>query len=238
MKKIINLTLILILILASSSLRANADNIMSDDEVKSIISGQVGEQYKQYTDAQLKVEVVALPFKNLSLPDGQVTFVTESIAKKFMARTLEKVTVYVNDKFVKTFNAPILVKAYEDVLVASCFINIENPLNSDNVVVKKLEISNTLGYELKPESLNKEVLAKKAFREGEIIDKRFVKLKPDILRNAKVTAVFNTNNLTISTEAAALANGMVGDNICIVSKNYNKVYTGKIIGENKVLVKI
>lgn len=236
MKKIINLTLIMILIL--SSLKANSATVMRDSEVKSVIVKQVSEQYKKYTDAQLNVEVVALPFQELVLPDGKINFVIESTANKFMARDLEKVSVYVNNKFIKTFNAPIVVKAYEDVLVASCFINIEKPLTSGNVVVKKLEISHTLGYQLKKEALNKEILAKKAFREGEMIDKRFVKLKPDIVRNANVTVVFNTNNLSISTEATALSSGMVGDNICIMNKNYNKVYTGKIIGENKVLVKI
>ena len=236
MKKIINLTLILIL--ALSSLKANSATIMSDGEVRSVIAKQVNEQYKQYTDAQLNVAVVALPFQELTLPDGKINFVIESTANKFMARDLEKVSVYVNNKFIKTFNAPVVVKAYENVLVASCFINIETPLTSENVIVKKLEISHTFGYQLKQESLNKEILAKKAFREGEMIDKRFVKLKPDVVRNANVNVVFNTNNLSISTEATALSNGMVGDNICIMNKNYNKIYTGKIVGENKVLVKI
>lgn len=236
MKKIINL--ILILILTLSSLKANATQIMSNSEVKSIIAKQVTEQYKKYTDAQLNIEVIALPFQDLSLPNGKINFIIEGSTDKFMPRDLEKVTVYVDNQFVKTFNAPIVAKAYEDVLVASCFINIEKPLSTDNVVVKRLEVSNTLEYQLRPEILNKEILAKKAFRDGEIIDKRFVKFKPDVSRNSNVTVLFNTNNLSISTEATALSNGVIGDNICIMNKNYNKVYTGKIVAENKVLVKI
>lgn len=235
MKKI--LRLILIMILAFSSLKVKAA-VLSNSEVKSAITKQVIENYKKYTDAQLNAEVVALPFKDLDLPDGKVSFIVLPTTDKFMARDLEKVSVYVNDKFVKTFNAPVVVRAYENVLVASCFINREEQVNSNVVTVKKMEISNTLQYPLRADALGKDILAKKAFREGEIIDKRFVKLRPDVLRNSSVTVFFNTNNLTISAEATALSDGVIGDSICLMNRNYNRTYRGKVIGENKVLVKI
>lgn len=235
MKKIFRIILIMILVL--SSLKAKAV-VISDSELKSIITKQVEQNYKKYTDAQLNVQVVALPFKDLDLPNGKVSFVVKPTMDKFLARDLEKVSVYVNDKFVKTFNAPVVITAWEDVLVASRFINRENQINSQDVVVKKMEISNIIQYPLRANALGKDMLAKKAFREGEIIDQRFVKLRPDILRNSTVTIFFKTNNLTISIDATALSDGVIGDNICLMSKSYNKVYTGKIIGENKVLVEI
>lgn len=231
------LKFILIAILAFSSLKANAV-VYSGTQVKSIIAKQVVEIYKNYTDAQLSVQVVALPFGELDLPDGHVTFVVKPSVNKFMARDLEKVSVYVNNQFVKTFNAPVVVKAYEDVLVTAGFINIGQRVSSSNVTVKRLEISNTMGYQLKSDMLDKEIISKKAFREGEMLDKRFVKYKPDISRNDVVTVLFNKDNLTVSTEATALSDGVVGDTICLMNKNYNKTYQGKVIGENKVLVKI
>lgn len=235
MKKMLNI--ILILILTFSSLKANA-KVMSDSEVKSIIAKQVEQNYKSYTSAQLEIEVVALPFKNLNLPDGKTTFKVESSINKFQPRELEKVSVYVNDQFIRTFNAPIVVKAWEEVLVASYFINREQQITTQNTTLKKIEISNILEYPLRAESLKKSMLAKKTFNEGEIIDKRFVKLKPDILRNSTVTILFKASDLTVSFEATALSDGIIGDNICLVNRNYNKVYTGKVIGENKVLIEI
>lgn len=236
MKKIINLTLITIL--ALSSLKADANVTMSTSEIKSMIAKQVLENTQKYTDAQLTVDVVAIPFKELVVPEGKVSIVVKPTAEKFAPRDLEKVFIYVNDKFFKTFNAPVVIKAYQDVLVASRFINREQGLTADLVTVKKLEVSNTLGYHLKPEAIKSEIIAKKAFMEGEVIDKRFVKSRPDILRNANVTVIFNSDNLKIETEAIALSDGIVGDDICVMNKIYNKVYTGRIIGENKVLVKI
>lgn len=235
MKKMLNI--ILILILTFSSLKANA-KVMSDSEIKSIIAKQVEQNYKSYTNAQLEIEVVALPFKNLNLPDGKTTFKVESSMNKFQPRELEKVSVYVNDQFIRTFNAPIVVKAWEEVLVASYFINREQQITTQNTTVKKIEISNILEYPLRAEALKKSMLAKKTFNEGEIIDKRFVKLKPDILRNSTVTILFKASDLTVSFEATALSDGIIGDNICLVNRNYNKVYTGKVIGENKVLIEI
>ena len=229
--------ILLITILAFSPLKANCV-VMSASEVKEIITQQVLSDYKNYTDAELSVEVVTLPFKDLSLPNGYVTFQIESPVKKFMPRDLEKVSVFVNGKFIKTFNAPIVVKAWEDVLVATSFINIGQEIRPSVATVKRVEVSNTLGYQLKADALNKEIMARKAFREGEVIDKRFVKLKPEVIRNANVMVLFNKDNLTVSTEASALSDGTVGDSICLINRKYNKVYTGRVIGENKVLVKL
>lgn len=236
MKNLIRLILI-VTVLTFSTLKVNAA-ILSSSEIKKAISEQVTEKYKSYTSAQLDVQVVALPFKDLSVPDGKVSYIVQSAMNKFVARDLEKVSVYVNDQFVKTFNAPVTVKAYEDVLVSSGFINIGQPINSNNTEIKRIEISNVLSYPLRADALGKEMMAKKAFREGEVLDKRFVKLRPDVVRNAIVTVTFKVNNLNITIDARALSDGIIGESICLMSKEYNKVYTGKVIGENKVLVEI
>lgn len=236
MKNLIRLILI-VTVLTFSALKVNAA-ILSNSEIKKAISEQVKEKYKSYTSAQLDVQVVALPFKDLSVPDGKVSYIVQSSMNKFVARDLEKVSVYVNDQFVKSFNAPVTVKAYEDVLVSSGFINIGQPINSNNTEVKRIEISNVISYPLRADALGKEMMAKKAFREGETIDKRFVKLRPDVVRNAIVTVTFKVNNLNITIDARALSDGIIGESICLMSKEYNKVYTGKVIGENKVLVEI
>lgn len=235
MKKIIRL--ILIMFLAFSSLKANAV-ILTNTQIESEIKKQVTETYRKYTDAELSIEIVTLPFKDLYVPNGEITYKIESFSTKFVPRELEKVTIFVNGKPVKVFNAPVVVKVYENVLIASNFINIGQQINTSTAKVKRMEISNILDYPLRVDALGKDIMAKKAFREGEIIDKRFIKLKPDIVRNARVTVMFNTNNLTVSTEATALSDGTIGDSICLINKNYNRVYTGKVIGENKVLVKI
>lgn len=234
MKKIISLTLI---ILALGALKVQAQ-ILSANEVKAEICKQVVESNKKYTDAELSANVIALPFANLTLPDGKVRFEVTSNLNKFTARDLKKVNIYVNDKFARTFNAPVDTKAYRNVLVAREFIPREKSLTASLVVEKKMEVANNLDYVLTSEMLNTEIITKKTFSEGEIIDKRFVRLKPLVQRNDDVKACVSMNNLQIEFEATALADGMMGDYINIENKNLKKIYRGKIIGENKILIEM
>ncbi len=235
MKKIINLALITILTLSALKVQART---FSSDEVKNEIVQQVIESYKKYTDADLKATVLAVPFRDLNLPQGNVRFEVTSNVDKFMARDLKKVNIYVNDKFVRTFNAPVDVKAYKNVLVASDFIAREKSLTRSMVQVKKMEVSYNLEYALTENMLGRDIITKKTFKEGEIIDKRFVKLRPDVQRNSEVTAFFKRDNILISVNAIALSEGMTGDYIGVENKGYKKIYTGKIIGENKVLIEM
>ena len=235
MKKILNLALITILTLSAAKVQAR---VFSANEIKAKISEQVVANYQQYTDAELRANVIALPFESLKLPDGQVSFAVTSMIDKFMPRDLQKIVVSVNNKPFRTFNAPVEVKAYKVALVATDFIDRDRVLNSNCVVCKKVEISDKMGYTLTSDLLNKEIITKKPFKEGEVIDKRFVKLKPDVQRNSEVTAFFSKENLQISIDAVALSDGMTGDYIGVENRNFRKTYTGKIIGENKVLIEI
>lgn len=235
MKNIIKILLIMILVF--SSLKANAV-ILSSSEIKAAISKQVQANYKKYTDAKTEANIVALPFDTLSVPDGKISFVVTQSIDKFMARDLVKVSVYSDNKLIKTFNAPVVVKAYQNVLVASCYIEREKELDYNIVKIEKKEIADHFEQYLRPESMNNHIVTKKVFAKGEVIDKRFIKLRPDVLRNANVTVLFDNSNLTVTVDAIALTDGIVGDNICIMNKKYNKIYKGTVVGENKVLVKI
>lgn len=235
MKKILNLALISILTLSALKVQAR---VFSADEIKARISEQVVANAQQYTDAELKANVIALPFQSLQLPDGDITFVVTSMIDKFMPRDLQKVIISVNNKPYRTFNTPVEIKAYKSAMVASEFIDRDRVLNPNCVVCKKVEVSDKIEYTLTSDLLNREIITKKPFKEGEVIDKRFVKLKPDVQRNSEVTAFFNKDNLQISIDAIALSDGMKGDYIGVENRNFKKTYTGKIIGENKVLIEM
>ena len=74
---------------------------------------------------------------------------------------------------------------------------------------------------------------------GEVIDKRFVKMRPDVQRNGEVRIFFVSNgDVMVTIDGTAMADGMTGDYINVENKNYKKVYNGKVIGENRVLVAI
>ena len=151
----------------------------------------------------------------------------------------DSVDIYVNNAFVKSLNLPVQTIVYEEVLVASDFIAREQTLTKDCTEVKKVDVSMRMNYILTEKMLEKEITTKKAFQKGEIIDKRFVKMRPDVARNSDVRIFFVSNGaVMISIDGTAMMDGMTGDYVNVENKNYKKVYNGKVIGENKVLVNI
>lgn len=229
--------LLITLILTFSSLKAFAV-LLPEAQIKREISKQIVTKYKKYTNAQLQVDVLTIPTTEINVPAGKVTYDVTTSADKFMPRDLVKVKVLVNGNVQRVFNAPILVKAYQDVLVAGEVIPREKLLTNTNVVIERREVSNIFSNVLTTKELSKGLYTKKYFAKGELLDARYVKAKPDILRNSPVVVFFNTNNLTVSIDGIALSDGVIGDRITVMNKNYNKVYKGEIIGENKVLVRI
>ena len=232
MKKILTAVLILL----TGSLSVNAQ-MVSSSEVKASVAKILEENYKKMGDVEVKVS--ATPFAQLQLPDGKVSYKIVSGADKIVPRDIKRVNVYVNNAFIESLNLPVQTVSYKNVLVANDFINREQALTKDCVSVKKMDVSMKMDYVLGEQALNKEMSAKKAFQKGEIIDKRFVKMRPDVIRNGEVRIFFVSNDaVMISIDGTAMADGMCGDYINVENKNYKKVYNGKVIGENKVLVNI
>lgn len=226
------------LIIMTTVMSANAQTVTSA-AVKSQIANQLTANYKKMTDADVEVKITATPFAQLTLPDGKITYKIVQGGDKIVPRDIKRVDVYVNDAFVRTLNLPTQTIVYKEVLVAADFINREQAINNETTVVKKIDVSQRMDYVLSEKMLNKEMSAKKAFQKGEIIDKRFVKMRPDVERNGAVRIFFVSNGaVMITIDGTAMADGMCGDYINVENKNFKRVYNGKVIGENRVLVSI
>ena len=227
-----------VLILTLSTLSASAQMISSAD-VKTSVAKILETNYNKMTNGEVEVKVSATPFAQLQLPDGKVSYKVVSGGDKILPRDIKRVDVYVNNAFVKTLNLPVQTIVYKDVLVASDFINREQAVTNECTTVKRMDVSMKMDYVLDSKMLAKEMTTKKAFQKGEVIDKRFVKMRPDVQRNGEVRIFFVSNgDVMVTIDGTAMADGMTGDYINVENKNYKKVYNGKVIGENRVLVAI
>lgn len=234
MNKIVATALILII----SNLGVNAQMVSSAD-VKTSVAKILETNYNKMTNGEVEVKVSATPFAQLQLPDGKVSYKVVSGGDKILPRDIKRVDVYVNNAFVKTLNLPVQTIVYKDVLVASDFINREQSVTNECTTVKRMDVSMKMDYVLDSKMLAKEMTTKKAFQKGEVIDKRFVKMRPDVQRNGEVRIFFVSNgDVMVTIDGTAMADGMTGDYINVENKNYKKVYNGKVIGENRVLVAI
>lgn len=233
-----NKLLTTVLIMMIGALGANAQMVSSSD-VKTAVANILETNYKKMTNGDVEVKVSATPFAQLQLPDGKINYKIVSGGDKVVPRDIKRVDIYVNGAFVKTLNLPVQTVVYKEVLVASDFINREQALTKDCTTVKKVDVSMRMDFVLTDKMLEKEITTKKAFQKGEVIDRRFVKMRPDVMRNADVRIFFVSNGaVMISIDGTAMADGMTGDHVNVENKNYKKVYNGKVIGENKVLVNI
>ena len=234
MNKIVATALILII----SNLGVNAQMVSSGD-VKTSVAKILETNYNKMTNGEVEVKVSATPFAQLQLPDGKVSYKVVSGGDKILPRDIKRVDVYVNNAFVKTLNLPVQTIVYKDVLVASDFINRDQAVTNECTTVKRMDVSMKMDYVLDSKMLAKEMTTKKAFQKGEVIDKRFVKMRPDVQRNGEVRIFFVSNgDVMVTIDGTAMADGMTGDYINVENKNYKKVYNGKVIGENRVLVAI
>ena len=234
MNKIVATALILII----SNLGVNAQMVSSSD-VKTSVAKILETNYNKMTNGEVEVKVSATPFAQLQLPDGKVSYKVVSGGDKILPRDIKRIDVYVNNAFVKTLNLPVQTIVYKDVLVASDFINREQAVTNECTTVKRMDVSMKMDYVLDSKMLAKEMTTKKTFQKGEVIDKRFVKMRPDVQRNGEVRIFFVSNgDVMVTIDGTAMADGMTGDYINVENKNYKKIYNGKVIGENRVLVAI
>ncbi len=213
--------------------------VIPASKVKIDVARLFENNYKKTVDGEVQVKITATPFADLQLPDGRVTYKIAAGTDKILPRDVKRVDVFVNGVFVRTLNLPAQTSVYKDVLVATEQINREQLLTKECTEVKKVDVSMRADYVLDGSMLDKEITTKKIFQKGEIIDRRFVKMRPDVARNADVRVFFVSNgSVMISIDGTAMSDGMLGDYINVENKNYKKVYNGKIIGENRILVNI
>lgn len=233
MKKV--LSLIVLIMVMMTSVKAEAQTL-TVKQFENEISKQVIKTYKNYTDADLSVKILQVPFSTLNIRDGVVTYKVTSNNDKFMPRDVKKVEIFVNGKYERFMMIPVEVKAYKNVLVASEPINRESAITAMNTVMQRREVSNVLSNVITNSYLKRDVVSKKMYREGEIIDKRFLAARPDVARNQEIVALFKSSGVTISITAISQSEGNIGDYVMLKSPKYQRVYRGKVIAPNRVLV--
>lgn len=235
---ILNLIFLMMLSFALSSNILFANTLTVDDIEKQIIMTVTNElKLKGYED--VNVSVLNMPILSLYSKNGVYKVVVSKGNNGLNQREFRQVRILKNGMPVKTFGVPLEIKAYKYVLCANDTITKESPISYNNVYVKRVNVSKFQDNVLDKKSLNGEIIANKMFRRDEILDKRFVKYKPDISKNDKIEVIFkNSNGLFISIDAIALTNGNIGDLVNVKNSVYNKIYTGKVVSKNRVQIEI
>ena len=226
------------LLMFFTALNANAQ-VITSAQVKTDVAKLFENNYKKITDGEVEVKITGTQFSELQLPDGKITYKITGGGDKILPRDVKRVDILVDGNIIRTLNLPAQTSVYKEVLVAKDFIDREQTLSKETTVVKKMDVAMRANYVLDESMLSKEITTRKIFQKGEIIDKRFVKMRPDVARNSDVRIFFvSKGSVMITIDGKAMSDGMLGDYINVENRNYKRVYNGKIIGENRILVNI
>lgn len=236
MKKLFGTILIMIIFAAQVSA-----NTISAEALKKDLLEVITKDYSQKTSAELDIKITMLPFQSITLPDGKITYEITNTSDNgnITSRDIKRINILVDNKLQRSISVPLMIKAYEEVLVAAEDISRDQPINSARIKLKKINIADKSNFVITKAMMNKEMMTKKEFKSGEFIDKRFIKVRPDVTRNTEVRIILNSDTgFQIAIDGIAKTDGTMGEYVTVENKMYNKTYTGKVIGENRVQVNI
>lgn len=237
MKKLLSTILISTMTL-TTGMSACAQTL-SADSLKELVSQQIKTDLKEYKIEEIQVNVGNPPVQEFEIPDGKVSVSVISNSNGLNPREYKKINISVNKKIVRTTFVQAEIKAFKNVIVAKEMIPRDKAVSMQSVEVKRVDVLKNINDTLSSEDLAKGLLARKSFYPGEIITGKYTATRPDILKDAIVAVTFKTdNNLTIIVEGIAMIQGNIGDTIQVKNKRLNRIYTGKVVGENKVLIQI
>lgn len=212
---------------------------LNAEQFKVLVANQVKQNLKSYELDEIEVIVGNAPVEKFILPDGNIAVVVSSNSNGMNAKEYKKVSILVDKKNAYTTFVSVEIKAHKNVLVAKEAIYKDKALSSKLVELKKTDVTRYMGETLTMSDLERGLLAKKMFYPGEVITKKYVASKPDIIKDSMVYVSFQTDsNITITVDGIAMMQGNLGDIIQVKNKKLNRVYTGTVVGENRVLVQI
>lgn len=238
MKKFLN-TALIVLTLVSGGLKAFSKEL-SADFIRNRVANMVSDELSAKGYLDVDVKVINLPFQTVNLPEGNLQLKllsnNNTLYSKRCIRTLQ---IFVNNKFEYSLGVPLEINASTMALVASKQIDRDQSVNAINVVLQKIEINSNLPYLLDTKALSKDMIATKLYRQGEFIDKRFVRTRADIEKNEIVTVLFKTDGaIAVTVSAKALSAGSLGDTVSVQNSQNKKIYYGRVIDRNQVQVNI
>lgn len=238
MKKLFKIFLILLFFI-TCQMSGNAYTVQEQELSQAIIKA-IKTDLSRFNLTKSEVKIIHLTYNQVEIPNGLKYKVQVTTNANFPgAKMYYKTDVFAGDKIYLSMGVPVAISAYKDVVMTTQEIKRGSLITPNMVQVKNLDVSNLILKDtLTMDDVKKEIIATKQYRANEALDKRFVQANPDVRQNSQVKAIFQSSkHIEIAMDGIALADGYKGDMISIKT-DFKKVYSGKVIGTNKVLIKI
>ena len=213
--------------------------IVTAENVEKEVIKQISNHLEEYELERYEVKVMHIPFTKMNVAGDKIELKVNKLnTKNITSKAIARVAIYSDGQYAKSVGIPIAIKAYQNVYVAKYNIEKNETITEEKVTKKAIDIANNTHQFLTENELKKGVSAMKNIAADEVLISKFTRYVPDVEKNSIVKVIVSNDSITVTTEATALSSGNIGDRINLQNKELKKVYSGRIIGENKVLVKI
>ena len=152
MKKIFSTILTMIIFAGCVSAQT-----ISAETLKNDLQKLISDDYKSKTSAEVNIKISMLPFQNLNLNDGKISYVliNNTDECKLVSRDVKRVNILVDNKLERTLSVPIEINAYDEVMVAAENISREQPISLNKTRFKKMNITNKSEFVVTKAFMNK-----------------------------------------------------------------------------------
>lgn len=234
-KKLAKILILSAVLLININLRAGAV-VLDSQFITEKVRTDIINSLKKVTDGRVEVTISPLPYGNINVPPGNIDVKTDVDVNNLRSSTIARVSIYVDNVNLRNFGVKADIKVYDKVWVAKDRITKDSALGS--VRLEEKEVSAILNRLPGKEFVPGKYIARRNLEPGKIIEISDVEGVPTIVRNSPVSVIFKSQKIAVTVPATAMTGGKIGDFIKVRSDAYKKIYVGKIIGENVVLVNI
>lgn len=229
----------LLILAATLSFTGQSDAaILKSDFIKNQIKKNVEASLNNKNIDKAEVNIKNIPYKTINIPDGRIEIRTSGNIRSYSSSSILKTEILVNDKKVKSFCTSADIKIYDNVWVSKDNLRKGAILSWSNLSLEKKQINvfskNALKNDFNPVGFQ----VTRSLKSGDILDKKFVKKIPLIVKDSPVSIIFKTPYVSVTLPGMALEEGNIGDFIRVKNKQYKKNFVGKIVGNNIIKVNI
>jgi len=128
------------------------------------------------------------------------------------------------------------VSVKRQVLTAARKINREEAFSAENLILRRVSISNPFQeYFLEPSELTGKVAAR-VIKPGELLQSSMLKNMPDAQRGTNVEIQIDKGSLTVSAEGRLKTDARVGETVSVLCTETGKVLSGVLIAPGRVAI--
>ncbi|HUU44621.1 MAG TPA: flagellar basal body P-ring formation chaperone FlgA [Acidobacteriota bacterium] len=129
---------------------------------------------------------------------------------------------------------PVCVEVYGEVLVTRDRLRREEPIPPEALELRRMEITRLVPWVVTDPDSVVGMWAARTISAGQVVDRRWLEPVPLVRRGDRITMVYSTGAVHVSTTAVAMEDGHLNQTIRIKRPNGNRLLSAVVVDEKSV----